>query len=254
MSSLLMSSMPSIPGISVGWSHVSRSACISTTSGSCPPCIPRGQLDDLGSGTGQGLQSESRHLDRLIVVGDHAPGKHDVGVVEGCRPREPVPMWGVAPAGRQPEGGDDEGHEYETETMLHGFLFRDGMSQSATTTQCSITLPLPAGVDSEDTPRDTPGPWWSPRLTHPTPAGPTWTGIQPHDSTTRRDTRSRRPPGALGTQRATTPSDVIEQMQTDLAYTSIATVLGRLCDKGLVERRREGAADSFTAPWSPKPN
>jgi len=29
-------------------------------------------------------------------------------------------------------------------------------------------------------------------------------------------------------------------MNTDLAYTSIATVLGRLCDKGLASRQRQG--------------
>jgi len=62
---------------------------------------------------------------------------------------------------------------------------------------------------------------------------------------------TRRPDGTLETDvlqalwkldRPASPSDVIEQMQTELAYTSIATVLGRLCDKGLVERRRQGRA------------
>ena len=43
--------------------------------------------------------------------------------------------------------------------------------------------------------------------------------------------------------RPASPSDVIEHMQTDLAYTSIATILGRLCDKGLAERRRQGRHD-----------
>ncbi len=60
---------------------------------------------------------------------------------------------------------------------------------------------------------------------------------------------TRRPDGTLESDvlqalwaldRPASPSDVIAQMQTELAYTSIATVLGRLCDKGLVERRRQG--------------
>ena len=60
---------------------------------------------------------------------------------------------------------------------------------------------------------------------------------------------TRRPDGTLETDvlqalwtldRPASPSDVIAQMQTELAYTSIATVLGRLCEKGLVERRRQG--------------
>jgi predicted transcriptional regulator len=39
-------------------------------------------------------------------------------------------------------------------------------------------------------------------------------------------------------------------MKTDLAYTSIATVLGRLCDKGLVERQRRGRSFAYTAATS----
>lgn len=35
-------------------------------------------------------------------------------------------------------------------------------------------------------------------------------------------------------------------MNTDLAYTSVATVLGRLCDKGLVTRQRIGRAYRYT--------
>lgn len=42
--------------------------------------------------------------------------------------------------------------------------------------------------------------------------------------------------------RPATPSEVIDQMGTDLAYTSIATILGRLCDKGLATRVRSGRA------------
>jgi predicted transcriptional regulator len=67
---------------------------------------------------------------------------------------------------------------------------------------------------------------------------------------------NRRPDGTLeadvmaalwALDRPASPSDVIEQMQTDLAYTSIATVLGRLCDKGLAERQRSGRAYVYRA-------
>lgn len=67
---------------------------------------------------------------------------------------------------------------------------------------------------------------------------------------------TRRPDGALETEvlralwdldRPASPADVIEQMGTDLAYTSIATVLGRLCEKGLAKRKRSGRAYLYTA-------
>lgn len=70
---------------------------------------------------------------------------------------------------------------------------------------------------------------------------------------------SRRPDGVLETDilralwtldRPTSPSDVMAQMDTDLAYTSVATVLGRLCDKGLVERRRGRRSFLYTAAAS----
>ncbi len=70
---------------------------------------------------------------------------------------------------------------------------------------------------------------------------------------------SRRPDGVLeadvlqalwSLDRPASPNDVIAEMQTDLAYTSIATVLGRLCDKGLVERRREGRSYVYNASTS----
>lgn len=47
--------------------------------------------------------------------------------------------------------------------------------------------------------------------------------------------------------RPASPSDVIEAMDTDLAYTSIATILGRLCDKGLASRQRAGRAYEYDA-------
>lgn len=47
--------------------------------------------------------------------------------------------------------------------------------------------------------------------------------------------------------RPAAPSDVIDQLQTDLAYTSIATILGRLCDKGLADRKRDGRAYLYAA-------
>ncbi len=50
--------------------------------------------------------------------------------------------------------------------------------------------------------------------------------------------------------RPASPSDVIDEMGTDLAYTSIATILGRLCDKGLATRRRAGRAFEYAAASS----
>jgi predicted transcriptional regulator len=50
--------------------------------------------------------------------------------------------------------------------------------------------------------------------------------------------------------RPASPGDVIEQMHTDLAYTSIATILGRLCDKGLATRKRAGRAFVYSAASS----
>ena len=67
---------------------------------------------------------------------------------------------------------------------------------------------------------------------------------------------TRRPDGSLEADvmaalwkldRPASPSDVMAEMQTDLAYTSIATVLGRLCDKGLVDRQRQGRAFAYQA-------
>lgn len=46
------------------------------------------------------------------------------------------------------------------------------------------------------------------------------------------------------------PSVVIDEMQTDLAYTSIATILGRLCRKGLATRTRSGRAFHYAASRS----
>ncbi len=50
--------------------------------------------------------------------------------------------------------------------------------------------------------------------------------------------------------RPASPSDVIDEMGTDLAYTSIATILGRLCDKGLANRKRSGRAFEYEAATS----
>jgi len=69
-------------------------------------------------------------------------------------------------------------------------------------------------------------------------------------------TMTRRADGELETDvlralwmldRPASASDVIDEMATDLAYTSIATVLGRLCDKGLVTRQRAGRAYHYVA-------
>lgn len=47
--------------------------------------------------------------------------------------------------------------------------------------------------------------------------------------------------------RPASASDVIDAMHTELAYTSIATVLGRLCDKGLAGRERNGRSYRYEA-------
>ena len=47
--------------------------------------------------------------------------------------------------------------------------------------------------------------------------------------------------------RPASPNDVIRQMRTDLAYTSIATILGRLCEKGLAARQRQGRGYVYRA-------
>ncbi len=66
----------------------------------------------------------------------------------------------------------------------------------------------------------------------------------------------RRPDGALehdimtvlwGTREPLQPGDVKERLKTDLAYTSVATVLGRLHAKGLVERTESGRAFGYVA-------
>jgi predicted transcriptional regulator len=70
---------------------------------------------------------------------------------------------------------------------------------------------------------------------------------------------TRRADGALETDvlralwkldRPASPSDVIDEMSTDLAYTSIATILGRLCEKGLATRNRAGRAYEYAAASS----
>ncbi len=61
----------------------------------------------------------------------------------------------------------------------------------------------------------------------------------------------RRPTGALEREvlaqlwtmpEGGTPADVLEAMDTDLAYTTVMTILTRLWEKGLVGRRRRGRA------------
>ena len=46
---------------------------------------------------------------------------------------------------------------------------------------------------------------------------------------------------------AMTPGDVHEALGADLAYTTVATILNRLLDKGLVERTKAGRAHAYTA-------
>lgn len=64
----------------------------------------------------------------------------------------------------------------------------------------------------------------------------------------------RRPMGSLETEvlrflwsspEAMTPAEVCEGLETDLAYTTIMTILTRLWEKGLVERTRSGRAYAY---------
>jgi predicted transcriptional regulator len=73
------------------------------------------------------------------------------------------------------------------------------------------------------------------------------------------DTRmetGRRPRGTLeqevvaalaAADRPMTPAEVRDQLGTDLAYTTVMTVLARLSEKGLVTRERVGRAYAYTA-------
>ncbi|MBA3400201.1 MAG: BlaI/MecI/CopY family transcriptional regulator [Acidimicrobiia bacterium] len=70
---------------------------------------------------------------------------------------------------------------------------------------------------------------------------------------------NRRPDGALehdilaalwGSNRPLTSSEVLSQLDTELAYTSVATVLNRLHAKGLVERQMSGRAFRYRATVS----
>jgi predicted transcriptional regulator len=47
-----------------------------------------------------------------------------------------------------------------------------------------------------------------------------------------------------------TPSDVLCALDAELAYTTVMTVLGRLWNKGLVERVRVGRAFAYTSAIS----
>ena len=48
-------------------------------------------------------------------------------------------------------------------------------------------------------------------------------------------------------EEALTPGQVHVALGGGLAYTTVATILGRLLDKGLVERRKEGRAHAYAA-------
>jgi predicted transcriptional regulator len=70
---------------------------------------------------------------------------------------------------------------------------------------------------------------------------------------------ARRPDGALEseilgvlwhTERALTPAEVRGQLRSELAYTTVMTVLGRLHDKGLVRRTQRGRAFAYAAALS----
>lgn len=70
---------------------------------------------------------------------------------------------------------------------------------------------------------------------------------------------SRRPDGALeaevmrvlwASDVPKAPADIRDELASDLAYTSVATVLNRLCDKGLVTRRPDGRRFVYRAASS----
>lgn len=69
----------------------------------------------------------------------------------------------------------------------------------------------------------------------------------------------RRPDGALErdvmevlwrADRALTPAEVLERLDTELAYTTVMTVLGRLHIKGRADRQRRGRAFAYAATVS----
>lgn len=62
--------------------------------------------------------------------------------------------------------------------------------------------------------------------------------------------RARHPGGVVGSNRPLTSSEVLSQLDTELAYTSVATVLNRLHAKGLVERQMSGRAFRYRATVS----
>jgi predicted transcriptional regulator len=85
-------------------------------------------------------------------------------------------------------------------------------------------------------------------------ARPTLTNPQRLDE--QRILMAKRPDGALeheimtvlwASPAALQPGDVNDRLSSKLAYTSVATVLGRLHDKGLVERAADGRAFTYRA-------
>ena len=70
---------------------------------------------------------------------------------------------------------------------------------------------------------------------------------------------TRRPDGALEAEvlgvlwradRPLTPGEVRSQLDRDLAYTTVMTVLGRLHEKGMLRRTQRGRAFAYTALMS----
>lgn len=70
---------------------------------------------------------------------------------------------------------------------------------------------------------------------------------------------NRRPDGALerdimvvlwDADEPLTPGEVLEQLDLDLAYTTVMTVLGRLHEKGRVDREQRGRAFAYSAAVS----
>ena len=50
-----------------------------------------------------------------------------------------------------------------------------------------------------------------------------------------------------GFEDAATPAEVLESIDSDLAYTTVMTILTRLFDKGLAERTKRGRAYAYRA-------
>jgi predicted transcriptional regulator len=53
-----------------------------------------------------------------------------------------------------------------------------------------------------------------------------------------------------GAEHPLTPAEVLEALDSDLAYTTVMTILSRLWEKGLTERTKQGRAFAYAAAMS----